>query len=88
MPIARGLYDRLPDEAHPKPVNLRGFDVIHDLTQRVPRTDEVPPGRYEPPPLLMLWLFADAMADWAYKDSPGTGDPSPCPGENQARGRM
>ncbi|WP_157129442.1 hypothetical protein [Nocardia amamiensis] len=52
------------------------------LPQRVPGVYEALPGQAEPPPLLMLWLFADAMAEWAYKDSrcrgevsPGTGDP-------------
>ncbi len=62
--------------------------MSHDLTQRVPRADEIPPGRYEPPPLLMLWLFADAMAEWAYKDSPGTGESSPYSGENQSGSRI
>ncbi len=61
--------------------------MTRDLTQRVPGSYDVPEGRrYEPPPLLMLWLYADAMAEWAYKDSPGTGEASPYPGEPQ-RGR-
>jgi hypothetical protein len=57
------------------------------LPQRIPGAYEVPPGQAKPPPLLMLRLFADAMAEWAYNDSRCRGEASPGTGDPQAEAR-